>query len=213
VDKPFDLIMDDLYTRADRLVDKLIVEEEENKHSAFRPEFTIRNIHLPLEGRLDLIRIRFPNISQSSYISFEKLQNLDGAEVQVTQIKTGRYKRPSAVWNLQVDAETLLLMKAFNLQSPPEYIWQFSDKDSHRKKFNFAKVHQYIDRVRDYTLDNIVTDIDGVNSFNRAEIGRKYFQNAQIILTTAYSAKDLAKIIKVGAVIVDETGLITSCFT
>jgi hypothetical protein len=153
--------MDDLYTRADRLVDKLIVEEEENKHSAFRPEFTIRNIHLPLEGRLDLIRIRFPNISQSSYTSFEKLQNLDGAEVQVTQIKTGRYKRPSAVWNLQADAETLLLMRAFNLQSPPEYIWQFSDKDSHRKKFNFAKVHQYIDRYIQLWKSEASPDITG----------------------------------------------------
>jgi hypothetical protein len=50
VDKPFDLVMDDLYARADRLVDKLIAEEEENKYSVFRPEFTIRNIHLPLEG-------------------------------------------------------------------------------------------------------------------------------------------------------------------
>jgi hypothetical protein len=146
VDKPFDLLMDDLYTRADRLVDKLIAEEVENKHSVFRPEFTIRNIHLPLEGRLDLIRIKIPNLSQSRYISFENLQNLDSREVQVTQIKTGRYKRPSGVWNLQADAETLLLMKALNLQSPPEYIWQFSDKDSRRKKFNFAKVHQYIDR-------------------------------------------------------------------
>ena len=47
-----------------------------------------------------------------------------------------------------------------------------------------------------------------INSFNKAEIGRKYFQNAQIILTTAYSAKDLVKIMKVGAVVVDETGLI-----
>jgi hypothetical protein len=45
------------------------------------------------------------------------------------------------VSNLQADAETLLLMKAFNLQSPPEYIWQFADRDSHRKKFIFAKVH------------------------------------------------------------------------
>lgn len=134
----------------ERLVDKLIAEEEENKHSAFRPEFTIRNIHLPLEGPLDLIRIKIPNLSQSSYISFGNLQNLDSALVQVTQIKTGRYKRPSAVWNLQVDAETLLLMKALNLRSPPEYIWQFSDKDNHRKKFNFAKVHQYIDRYIQY---------------------------------------------------------------
>ena len=62
--------------------------------------------------------------------------------------------------------------------------------------------------LRNYTLDNIVVDIDGANSFNRAEVGRKYFQNAQIILTTAYSAKDLANVIQVGAVIVDETGLV-----
>jgi superfamily I DNA and/or RNA helicase len=47
-----------------------------------------------------------------------------------------------------------------------------------------------------------------MNSFNKAEIARKYFQNAQIILTTTYSAKDLVKIMKVGAVIVDETGLV-----
>jgi len=53
--------MDDLYTRADRLVDKLIVEEEENKQSLFRPEFTIRNVHLPLEGRLDLVPNRGRN--------------------------------------------------------------------------------------------------------------------------------------------------------
>ncbi|MGC1931405.1 MAG: AAA domain-containing protein, partial [Candidatus Nitrosopolaris sp.] len=62
--------------------------------------------------------------------------------------------------------------------------------------------------LRKYTLDNIVVDIDGVNSFNMAEVGRKYFQNAEIILTTAYSAKDLANVIQVDAVIVDETGLV-----
>lgn len=161
VDKPFDFIMDDLYTRADRLVDQLITEEEENKYSVFRPEFTIRNIHLPLEGRLDLIRIQFPNLPQNSYVNFENLQNIDSAQVQVTQIKTGRYKRPSAVWNLQADAETLLLMKAFNLQSPPEYVWQFSDKDTHRKKFNFGKVRQYIGRYIQLWKSEVSPDITG----------------------------------------------------
>ena len=62
--------------------------------------------------------------------------------------------------------------------------------------------------LKNYTLDNILINSNDINSFNKAEIGRKYFQNAQIILTTAYSAKDLVKIMKVGAVIVDETGLI-----
>jgi hypothetical protein len=161
VDKPFDFIMDDLYVRADRLVDKLIAEEEENKHSIFRPEFTIRNIHLPLEGRLDLIRIKIPNRSQDSYVSFEELQNLDSVNVQVTQIKTGRFKRPSAVWNLQADAETLLLMEAFNLRTPPEYLWQFSDKDTHRKKFNFEKVRQYIGRYIQLWKSEASPDITG----------------------------------------------------
>jgi hypothetical protein len=62
--------------------------------------------------------------------------------------------------------------------------------------------------LRNYSLDGIVLNMDGINLFNRAEIGRKYFQNAKIILTTAYSAKDRAKIIRVGTVIVDETGLV-----
>ena len=62
--------------------------------------------------------------------------------------------------------------------------------------------------LQNYTLDNILVDSNDMNSFNKAEIGRRYFQNAQIILTTAYSAKDLIKVVKVGAVIVDETGLI-----
>jgi superfamily I DNA and/or RNA helicase len=57
-------------------------------------------------------------------------------------------------------------------------------------------------------MDNILVDSNEMNSFNRSEIGRKYFQNAQIILTTTYSAKDLVKVTKVGAVIVDETGLV-----
>jgi helicase MOV-10 len=62
--------------------------------------------------------------------------------------------------------------------------------------------------LRNYILDNIFIDSNEMNSFNKAEIARKYFQNAQIILTTTYSAKDLVKIMKVGAVIVDETGLV-----
>jgi helicase MOV-10 len=62
--------------------------------------------------------------------------------------------------------------------------------------------------LRTYTLDNILVDNNEMNSFNRSEIGRKYFQNAQIILTTTYSAKDLVKVMKVGSVIVDETGLV-----
>ncbi|MFZ0329302.1 MAG: hypothetical protein WAL66_18570 [Nitrososphaeraceae archaeon] len=161
VDKPFDPIMDDLYTRGDRLVDKLIVDESENKQSVIRPEFTIRDIHIPLEGRLDLIKIRIPYVEQNSYISSESLQNLEKNLVQVTQIKTGRFKTPSSTWKLQADAEALLLMKALNLQSPPEYIWQFADRDSHRKKFNFTRVYESIDKYVRFWKSEISPAITG----------------------------------------------------
>ena len=100
VDKPLDPIMDDLYVRGDRLVDELIGDESENKQSVIRPEFTIRDIHIPLEGRLDLIKIRIPSVEQNSYISSESLQYLEKNLVQVTQIKTGRFKTPSSTWKL-----------------------------------------------------------------------------------------------------------------
>jgi superfamily I DNA and/or RNA helicase len=59
-----------------------------------------------------------------------------------------------------------------------------------------------------YSLDNIVKDVSIDNPLNKIEIGRKYFRNAKIILCTDYSAKDLVRIVKAGAIIVDEAGLV-----
>jgi len=59
-----------------------------------------------------------------------------------------------------------------------------------------------------YSLDNIVKDVSIDNPLNKIEIGRRYFQNAKIILCTDYSAKDLVKVVKAGAIIVDEAGLV-----
>ena len=56
-----------------------------------------------------------------------------------------------------------------------------------------------------YSVDGIVEDI---NPFDKIQAGRNYFRNAKIILCTDYSAKDLLKVIKAGAVIVDEAGLV-----
>ena len=50
--------------------------------------------------------------------------------------------------------------------------------------------------------------MDNNNFYNKITIAKDFFQNARIILTTDYSAKDLGNIIKVGAVIVDEAGLV-----
>ena len=166
VDKPLDPIMEDLDIRADRLLDKLISEEQENKESLFRPEFTIRNIHLPLEGRLDLIRVKIPRLYATQncsklYTTADNLSNLEKEHVEIIQIKSGRFKNPSAVWKLQADAETLLLMKALNLKEPPEYTWQFADRDSHRKKFNFEKVYETISKYMRFWKSEISPSITG----------------------------------------------------
>src|SRR6185437_4477179 len=155
-----DPIMDDLYTRGDRLVDNLIVEEEKNKQALLRPEFTIRNIHIPLEGRLDLIKIKIPSIEKNSYISSECFQNLEKSHVLI-QIKTGRFKTPPPTWKLQADAEILLLVKALNLQSTPEYMWQFADRDCHRKKVNFTKVYESIDKYVRFWKSELSPSITG----------------------------------------------------
>jgi ATP-dependent RNA/DNA helicase IGHMBP2 len=81
---------------------------------------------------------------------------------------------------------------------------------------NIANLTQTYHHLTKYAFDNIVEDhyssccSNGSNNFyNKITIAKNYFQNARIILTTDYSAKDLGKIIEVGAVIVDEAGLVS----
>ncbi|HZD36666.1 MAG TPA: hypothetical protein VE130_15790, partial [Nitrososphaeraceae archaeon] len=115
VENPLVPIREDLEIRADRLLDKLIDEEEENKLLLFRPEFTIRNIKIPLEGRLDPVKIKLeapPRSSQNfKYTNSTELQGLEKERIEIIQLKTGKSKTPPATWKLQADAETLLLME------------------------------------------------------------------------------------------------------
>ena len=149
IENPLPSILDDLEIRADRLIDQIFAEEEENKTILFRPEFTIRNTKIPLEGRLDLLKIKLTkkereerlnhynqNQYLDSYVSANDLINLEKESVEIVQIKTGNYQPRTAVWNLQADAEVLLLMRTLNLKEPPKYTWQFADKDGNRKKFD-----------------------------------------------------------------------------
>src|SRR5829696_6354531 len=79
IEKPFPTIMEDLDIRAERLVNQLLLlpladnkkkkkqeggrdRDEDGKDGyesrlLLRPEFTIRNLQIPLEGRLDLVKI------------------------------------------------------------------------------------------------------------------------------------------------------------
>jgi superfamily I DNA and/or RNA helicase len=80
---------------------------------------------------------------------------------------------------------------------------------------NVANLNRTYNHLAKYTFDNIVEDYWSSrysnghnNSYNKISIAKDFFQNARIILTTDYSAKDLGNIIEVGAVIVDEAGLV-----
>jgi hypothetical protein len=164
VENPLAPIREDLDIRADRLLDKLIDEEDENKLFLFRPEFTIRNIRIPLEGRLDLVKIKPKSPSrneQSKYVNFTELQGIEKELVEIIQLKTGKSKTPPATWKLQADAETLLIMETLNLKEPPKYTWQFADKDRHRIKFNLAKVYESINKYIKFWKSEIAPSITG----------------------------------------------------
>ncbi|HET7644765.1 MAG TPA: hypothetical protein VFK40_14770, partial [Nitrososphaeraceae archaeon] len=174
VDNPLPTILNDLETRSKRIIDQLFAEEREHNKFLLRPEFTIRNTKIPLEGRLDLLRIKIKDNEQEnvdddshknqfycSYVKANDLVNLDKESVEIIQIKTGNYRQRPPGWNLQADAEALLLMHAFNLKQPPKYTWQFADKDANRKKFNFTKVLEYIDRYIKIWKSEISPEITG----------------------------------------------------
>lgn len=174
IENPLPSILDDLEIRADRLVNQIFTEEEENKKILFRPEFTIRNTKIPLEGRLDLLKIKLTkkeregrlndynqNQYLNTYVSADDLVNLEKESVEIVQIKTGNYRPRTAVWNLQADAEALLLMRTLNLKEPPKYTWQFADKDGNRKKFDFAKVFEIIDKYVQIWKSKISPQITG----------------------------------------------------
>jgi hypothetical protein len=175
IENPLPSILDDLEIRSDRLVDQIFgEEEEENKIILFRPEFTIRNTKIPLEGRLDLLKIKLAkkereeqlncyneNQYLNSYITADDLVNLEKESVEIVQIKTGNYRQRTAIWNLQADAEVLLLMQTLNLKKPPKYTWQFADKDGNRKKFDFPKVFEIIDKYVQIWKSKISPQITG----------------------------------------------------
>ena len=75
IEQPLPLIMDDLNIRADRLAHKLIAEcnNDNNGYQTLlvRPEFTLRNPKIPLEGRLDLLKIKLAELvlDSSKYIT------------------------------------------------------------------------------------------------------------------------------------------------
>ncbi|HET9806525.1 MAG TPA: AAA domain-containing protein, partial [Nitrososphaeraceae archaeon] len=98
------------------------------------------------------------------------------------------------------------LLQRMKIQLPNGFVIRYG---------NVANLNRTYNHLTKYTFDNIVEDYcsschsNGYNNYyNKISIAKDFFQNARIILTTDYSAKDLGNIIEVGAVIVDEAGLV-----
>jgi hypothetical protein len=72
-----------MLVRADRLGNQLITNNSYKK-LILRPEFTIRNPKIPLEGRLDLLKIRLgdPVPDSSKYITSNDLVNLNIQDIE-----------------------------------------------------------------------------------------------------------------------------------
>ncbi len=150
LEQPLPNIMEDLKIRADRLANQLVTDSHNKscQKLLLRPEFTIRNPKIPLEGRLDLLKIRLgdPVPDSSRYVTTDDLVTLNIEDIEIVQIKTGKAKPRTPRIYMQADAEALLLMETLQLKKPPSYTWQFADKDVKHKRFNFAKVFQAIDK-------------------------------------------------------------------
>ena len=158
IEQPLPIIMQDLDIRADRLSREIVSAAEEKynknyKNIILRPEFTIRNKDIPLEGRLDLLKIELKEeedeechlqSNNKKYVASDDLINLKIEDIEIIQIKTGKAVPRSPRVYMQADAEALLLMQILKLKTPPKYTWQFSDKDIQHRKFNFAKVYEAV---------------------------------------------------------------------
>jgi hypothetical protein len=157
IEQPLPIIMQDLDIRADRLSSEIVsaVEKKNNKNYKnviLRPEFTIRNKDIPLEGRLDLLKIELEEEDEEyhlqsnneKYVASDDLINLKIEDIEIIQIKTGKAVPRSPRVYMQADAEALLLMQTLKLKTPPKYTWQFADKDIQHRKFNFAKVYEAV---------------------------------------------------------------------
>jgi hypothetical protein len=88
IEQPLPIIMQDLNIRADRLANQLTTrcDDSSPQKLILRPEFTIRNPKIPLEGRLDLLRIisEEPVPDSSKYLTADDLIDLNVESVDST---------------------------------------------------------------------------------------------------------------------------------
>ena len=99
------------------------------------------------------------------------------------------------------------LLQRENIQLPSGFVIRYGNIANLSKTYNHLIKSGFYNMVEDYYSSGYYNCILS-NLSNKITIAKNLFQSAKIILSTDYSAKDLGNIIKVGAVIVDEAGLV-----
>jgi superfamily I DNA and/or RNA helicase len=99
------------------------------------------------------------------------------------------------------------LLQRENIQLPSGFVIRYGNIANLSKTYNHLIKYGFYNMVEDYYSSGYSNCILS-NFSNKITIAKNLFQSAKIILSTDYSAKDLGNIIKVGAVIVDEAGLV-----
>jgi AAA domain len=111
---------------------------------------------------------------------------------------------PTNVMVNSILAKIDYLAKQANLQLPRGFIIRYGNLSELSYSQPYMK--------EKYAIDDLVQQrcCSSSSSYviDKITAGRDYMQNARIILTTDYSAKDLGNIVQAGAVLIDEAGLV-----
>ena len=99
------------------------------------------------------------------------------------------------------------LLHRENIQLPSGFVIRYGNIANLSRTYNHLIMYAFDNIVEDYYNSGYSNCVNS-NFSNKITIAKNLFQSAKIILSTDYSAKDLGNIIKVGAVIVDEAGLV-----
>jgi superfamily I DNA and/or RNA helicase len=100
------------------------------------------------------------------------------------------------------------LLQREKIQLPSGFVIRYGNVANLNRTYNHLIKYAFDNIVEDYCSSGYSNCADNNNFYNKITIAKDFFQSARIILSTDYSAKDLGNIVKVGAVIVDEAGLV-----
>jgi AAA domain len=118
----------------------------------------------------------------------------------------------AAPTNVMIDSILLKIdsfLRGMKIQLPNGFVIRYGNVTNLSKTYNHLTKYIFDNIVEDYCSYCYSNRYDNNNFYNKVPIAKGLFQNSKIILTTDYSAKDLGNIVEVGAVIVDEAGLVS----